>query len=105
MRSSSNFKNSSSSMRANNFQSLEVKLEAQRNSSVITLDDHCIGDEGCIVLANFLNKYTTVTDLELKGNNIGGAGITAIANLIRNNYSLKSISLAWNNLGMHENGL
>ena len=87
------------------FQTLEVKLEAQRTSSVITLDDHCIGDEGCVVLAGFLNKYTTVTDLELKGNNIGSAGITALANVIRSNFTLRSISLGWNNLGLNENGL
>ena len=46
---------------------------------MINLDDCCIGDEGCQVVANFLNKYTTVSDLELKGNNIGGAGISALA--------------------------
>jgi Ran GTPase-activating protein (RanGAP) involved in mRNA processing and transport len=84
---------------------LEAKLEAQRSSSVISLSDHCIGDEGCQVLAHFLSKYTTVTDLELRGNNIGGTGITAIANVIRNNYTLKSISLEWNNLGNSDSGL
>lgn len=57
------------------------------------------------MLANFLNKYTTVTDIELKGNNIGGAGISAIAQVIRTNFSIKSITLAWNNLGTSENGL
>lgn len=103
----SSFRSTSSPFKGSrtNFQSLEVKLEAQRTSSVISLDDHCIGDEGCIVLAGFLNKYTTVTDLELKGNNIGGAGITALSNVIRNNFTLRSISLGWNNLGMNENGL
>eukprot|EP00347_Sterkiella_histriomuscorum_P005929 403354723 len=84
---------------------LEIKLEAQRSSSVINLDDCCIGDEGCQVLSNFLNKYTTVADLELKGNNIGGAGISALAQVLRSNYHLRSINLAWNNLGTSESGL
>ncbi len=44
-------------MKSNSYsmsQSLEVKLEAQRSSSVINLSDACIGDDGCQVLANFL---------------------------------------------------
>jgi Ran GTPase-activating protein (RanGAP) involved in mRNA processing and transport len=50
-------------------------------------------------------KYTTITDLELKGNNIGGAGISALANVLRQNFNIKTISLAWNNLGSSESGL
>ncbi|CDW78421.1 UNKNOWN [Stylonychia lemnae] len=86
-------------------QTLEIKLEAQRQSSVINLDEFCIGDEGCQLLANFLNKYVTVTDLDLKGNNIGGAGITALAQVLRSNQQIKTIGLAWNKLGSSENGL
>jgi len=72
---------------------------------VLNLDDFCLGDEGCQVLATFLSKYTTVTDLELKGNSIGGAGLSALAQVIRQNYTLKTISLGWNNLGNSESGL
>jgi Ran GTPase-activating protein (RanGAP) involved in mRNA processing and transport len=79
--------------------SLEAKLEAQRNSSVLSLNDCCIGDEGCHVLAAFLSKYTAVTDIELRGNSIGGEGIGALANVIRMSSTLRSLSLDWNNLG------
>ena len=57
------------------------------------------------MLVQFLSKYSNVTDLELKGNNIGGSGITAISNAIRGSYTMRSISLEWNNLGSSESGL
>jgi hypothetical protein len=44
-------------------------------------------------------KYSSVTDLELKGNNIGSAGLSALANAVRQSYTLKSLSLEWNNAG------
>ena len=59
--------------------SLDAKLEAQRNSSVLNLQDCCIGDEGCHILAVFLQKYTAVTDIELRGNSIGAEGLSALA--------------------------
>ncbi|TNV81401.1 hypothetical protein FGO68_gene12164 [Halteria grandinella] len=79
--------------------SLEAKLEAQRNSSVLSLNDCCIGDDGCHILATFLTKYTGITDIELRGNSIGGEGIIALSSVIRQSMSLRSISLEWNNLG------
>ena len=88
-----------------NLKRLEEKLEAQRTSTVLCLNDCYIGDEGCQILARFLAKYTNITDLELKGNNIGGPGITALSNAIRTSYSLRSIGLEWNNLGQSETGL
>ena len=50
-------------------------------------------------------KYTTITDLELKGNSIGGSGLTSLANAVRHSYTLRTISLGWNNLGQSESGL
>ena len=50
-------------------------------------------------------KYTTVSDLELKGNSIGGPGLATLANVIRNNFNIRTINLAWNNLGQNEGGL
>jgi Ran GTPase-activating protein (RanGAP) involved in mRNA processing and transport len=79
--------------------SLEAKLEAQRNSSVLKLEDCCIGDEGCQTLANFLQKYTAVTDIELRGNSIGSEGITVLSHIIRTTTTLRSITLEWNKLG------
>ena len=49
----------------NKRRSLEAKLEAQRNSSMLNLKDCCIGDEGCHVLVNFMQKYTAITDIDL----------------------------------------
>ena len=51
--------NKSNSFKSNNDaltirKSLEAKLESQRNASVLNLQDCCIGDEGCHILANFL---------------------------------------------------
>ena len=79
--------------------SLEAKLEGQRNSSVLNLQDCCIGDEGCHILAAFLQKYTAITDLELRGNSIGGEGLSALANVVRMSTTLRSLSIEWNNLG------
>lgn len=50
-------------------------------------------------------KYTIVSDLELKGNNIGGPGLSILAQVLKNNFNLKSINLSWNNLGSSEGGL
>jgi hypothetical protein len=58
---------------------LEAKLEAQRNSSMLNLKDSCIGDEGCHVLVTFMQKYTAVTDIDLEGNSIGSEGLSALA--------------------------
>jgi len=66
---------------------------------VLNLQDCCIGDDGCQVLANFLQKYTAVTDIELRGNSIGSEGITVIANIVRTTSTLRSISLEWNKIG------
>jgi Ran GTPase-activating protein (RanGAP) involved in mRNA processing and transport len=52
-----------------------------------------------------LQKYSNITDLELKGNNIGGAGLTALSNVLRSSYTLRSISLEWNKIGTSETGL
>ena len=79
--------------------SLEARLEAQRNSSVLNLQDCCIGDEGCHILATFLQKYTAITDLELRGNQIGSEGIILLGNVLRTSTTIKTISLDWNNLG------
>jgi Ran GTPase-activating protein (RanGAP) involved in mRNA processing and transport len=62
-----------------NRKTLEAKLEAQRNSSVLNLQDCCIGNDGCHVLAAFLQKYTAITDLELRGNSIGAEGLSSLA--------------------------
>ena len=70
-----NFGNGASNDPLTRKKSLEAKLEAQRNSPVLNLQDCCIGDEGCQILANFLQKYTAVTDIELRGNSIGSDGI------------------------------
>jgi Ran GTPase-activating protein (RanGAP) involved in mRNA processing and transport len=93
------------SKEATNMQRLEAKLESMRTSTVVNLSDCYIGDEGCQILARFLTKYSSVTDLELKGNNIGGSGISALATAIRQTYTIKTISLEWNNLGSSETGL
>jgi Ran GTPase-activating protein (RanGAP) involved in mRNA processing and transport len=46
-----------------------------------------------------LQKYTAVTDIELRGNSIGSEGITVISNIVRTTSTLRSISLEWNKLG------
>jgi NLR family CARD domain-containing protein 3 len=79
--------------------SLEAKLEAQRNSSMLNLKDCCIGDEGCHVLVTFMQKYTAITDIDLDGNSIGSEGLTALAQIIATSSTLRSLSLEWNKIG------
>ena len=84
---------------------LEAKLEAMRSHSVLSLNYCCIGPSDCALVATFLNKYTSITDFELRGNNIGCAGLTALAVAIRQSYTIRTISLDWNNLGRAETGM
>ena len=83
----------------NKRRSLEAKLEAQRNSSMLNLKDCCIGDEGCHVLVNFMQKYTAITDIDLDGNSIGSEGLTALSQIISTTSTLRSLSLEWNKIG------
>ena len=42
---------------------------------------------------------TSVTRLELRGNNVRGPGTEHLATLLRKNKHLQSLTLEWNNLG------
>ena len=75
------------------------------NPQRLILNDMRIGDEGCFILAPFLNKNNAISVLELKGNNITGNGFIEIFQALRNNFKLKVLDLEWNFLGDNINGI
>ncbi|OMJ83411.1 hypothetical protein SteCoe_15680 [Stentor coeruleus] len=78
---------------------LESKLAAQRGSSTLNLSDSFIGDEGCIMVAQFLRENLGVHNLELRGNSISSEGLRQLASVFRGQNFIRSISLEWNNIG------
>ena len=59
-----------------------------------------IGDDGCILVAKYLQDYN-VLNLDLGGNNIG-QGVVHIAEALKLNANIKHVSLEWNNIGIYE---
>lgn len=78
---------------------LESKLAAQRGSSTLNLSDSFIGDEGCIMVAQFLRENLGVHSLELRGNSISSEGLRQLASVFRGQNFIRNISLEWNNIG------
>ena len=58
-------------------------------------DSVCISQALCLGLC--LN--TSVTQLELRGNNVRGPGTEHLATMLRKNRHIQTLTLEWNNLG------
>ena len=72
--------------------SLEVQQAQARNRKVT--------DETAVaVLAAVLEANTTLTNLDLQGNNIGPAGAESLATALKTNTTLTNLELSGNNLG------
>ncbi|OMJ85977.1 hypothetical protein SteCoe_12611 [Stentor coeruleus] len=78
---------------------LESKLAGQRGSNTLNLNDSFIGNEGCIIVSQFLHENISVYNLELRGNNISSEGLRHLGNVFRGQNFIRSISLEWNNIG------
>ncbi|KFQ58364.1 Leucine-rich repeat-containing protein 45, partial [Pelecanus crispus] len=59
---------------------------------------------GVELLLHGLCSNTTVTSLDLKGNNLRTMGAEALGKLLRQNKSIRSLILEWNSLGAWEEG-
>ena len=71
----------------------------QRGSSTLNLSDSFIGDEGCILVAQYLRENLGVHSLELRGNSITFEGLKSLASVLRSQSFVRNISLEWNNIG------
>ena len=58
-------------------QRIIVKLESMKNAPQLSLQDSCLGDEGCRVVVDFLtvHGHQHLSKLDLKGNQIGERGV------------------------------
>lgn len=77
---------------------LESKLSLQRGSSTLNLSDSFIGDEGCLLVGQYLKENLGVHTLELRGNSITIEGLRYLSPVLRQSF-VRSISLEWNNIG------
>ncbi|KAL4476153.1 hypothetical protein ABPG74_009886 [Tetrahymena malaccensis] len=80
-------------------------IQKQAATNRITIPEMYIGDEGALQLAAFLKGQTSISMIDLKGNNIGPNGFIEIFNSLRQNFQLKSLNLEWNRLGTDIAGL
>jgi hypothetical protein len=64
----------------------------------LSLEWNQLGSTGCIVLANALEKNTSVTHLDLRNNSIKNDGAHAICKCLNVNSSLRSIDIRWNQI-------
>ncbi|KAL9965559.1 hypothetical protein ACROYT_G029373 [Oculina patagonica] len=75
----------------------------QRNTSLTVLDlsGNNIGDHGATALAEALQRNTSLTVLYLLMNKIGDHGATGLAEALQRNTSLTVLDLSGNNIGDH----
>ncbi len=80
---------------------LEESIKGLRDNSLTNLDlrDNNIGTEGANALATVLKENSSLTNLDLSGNNIGDEGVNALATVLKENSSLTSLDLGGNNIG------
>jgi Ran GTPase-activating protein (RanGAP) involved in mRNA processing and transport len=64
-----------------------------------------IGDEGSVILSNFLRNCSSVRSLNLRGNKISPSGFVSIFNALGDNSVIGELSLEWNDIGRDSSGL
>lgn len=87
------------------FSNLRKTLEMQKQTNRININDNYIRDEGCKILANFLQSNPQIVSIDMKGNNITGRGLSDICEVLKLNKILKSLNLEWNSVGIDSIGL
>jgi len=80
-------------------------LEANRESSTLSLAYASISDDGVAEVAKFIRDNPFVKYLDLRGNNIQAKGATFLANGVKLNRSLRSLNLKWNAIGKDPSGV
>jgi len=89
----------------NNLPALINHLEANRQSTTLSLAYASISDDGVAETAKFVRDNPFVKYLDLRGNNIQAKGAIALANGIKLNRSLRSLNLKWNSIGRDPSGV
>jgi len=79
-------------------------LEANRQSTAISLSYTALSDDGATQVAGFVRDNPFVRYLDLRGNNLQNRGVTALANGIKINRSLRGLNLKWNGIGDNNAG-
>jgi hypothetical protein len=64
----------------------------------LSLEWNQLGSAGCVILANSLEKNTSLKVLDLRNNNIKSEGALALAQALQVNQSIRSIDLRWNQI-------
>ena len=78
---------------------LAAVLEANTTLTNLDLQGNNIGPAGAESLATALKTNTTLTNLFLSHNNIGPAGAESVATVLKTNTTLTNLDLSHNNLG------
>jgi Ran GTPase-activating protein (RanGAP) involved in mRNA processing and transport len=65
----------------------------------IELNDNSFGDDGCLAMATTLRQNAVLTRISLNGNYIGPAGAVALAKMLQMNTSLRELGLGRNSIG------
>ena len=64
-----------------------------------------IGDEGSVILSNFLRGCASIRALNLRGNKISPSGFVSIFSSLGENSVIAELSLEWNDIGRDSSGL
>ena len=78
---------------------LAAVLEANTTLTNLDLQGNNIGPAGAESLATALKTNTTLTNLDLSYNNIGSAGAESLATALKTNTTLTNLNLSLNNIG------
>ena len=84
---------------------IQETLEKQRNSITLSLGDLQMNDQGASQVAEFLQKHSHFSEIDIRGNDITGSGFADIFEALRSSRSLRKFSGEWNNIGSDPLGL
>ncbi|KAF9956198.1 hypothetical protein BGZ72_002950, partial [Mortierella alpina] len=96
----SNFKAKNESLAVAN--AITILIRGGEHFDGFDLSKFRIGDDGALALSKTLTTNTTLTTLDLRGNNIGNDGALALSEALKTNSTLSSLNLQYNSIG--ENG-
>lgn len=76
-----------------------VQFHRKQTLAELLLINTSLSEEGGVILVQALAKgNTTLTKLNLSGNNLSSKAAGAIGALLESNHSLKDLNLSWNNI-------
>jgi len=78
---------------------LSQTMASLHEMQIVALEGAAIGNDGVETLANALNENTSVTEIDLKQNNISVEGASRLADALKESTTVTKINLAWNKIG------